>query len=209
LNFLERVRLDAGEFGLRNHQSEHRVVLTDREIQVAIESSQIIIDPPPDQAAYSSTSLDLKLSKSLREWKKATVRGVDQIVCPATAGYSFNDLAKEFSETKEMTGDGYVLEPGTFILGWTEENIELPINARLAARVEGKSSLARLGIGIHITAPTIHAGFKGPIQLEICNHGLLKVKLAPNMPVCQLIFEQTLGTPEKGYKGQFYGQAKK
>src|SRR5258708_6917479 len=94
-------------------------------------------------------------------------------------------------------------------LGWTEENVELPIEARLAARVEGKSSLARLGIGIHITAPTIHAGFKGPIQLEICNHGPLKVKLTPGMPVCQLIFEQTLGTPEKGYKGQFYAQSPK
>ncbi|MGD0511380.1 MAG: hypothetical protein ABSA33_06095 [Candidatus Micrarchaeaceae archaeon] len=90
----------------------------------------------------------------------------------------------------------------------TEENIELPIHSRLAARVEGKSSLARLGIGIHVTAPTIHAGFRGPIQLEICNHGVLQVKLMAAMRVCQLIFEQTLGTPDKGYTGQFYGQSK-
>lgn len=102
-----------------------------------------------------------------------------------------------------------MLNPGVFVLGWTEEEIELPVHARHAARVEGKSSLARLGIGIHITAPTIHAGFKGTIQLEICNHGLLKVKPMQGMPVCQLIFEQTLGTPQKGYAGQFFGQAKK
>jgi len=108
-----------------------------------------------------------------------------------------------------MSGDGHILEPGGFTLGWTEENIELPVDSRLAARVEGKSSLARLGIGIHITAPTIHAGFKGPIQLEMCNHGFLRVRLMPGMPICQLIFEQTLGTPEKGYKGQFFDQAKK
>lgn len=101
------------------------------------------------------------------------------------------------------------MEPGSFVLGWTEENIELPVHARLAARVEGKSSLARLGIGIHITAPTIHAGFKGPIQLEICNHGPIRVKLMGNMPVCQLIFEQTLGTPDKGYSGQFFAQSKR
>jgi dCTP deaminase len=185
------------------------MVLTDREIQVAIENAQIVIEPSPDQVAYSSTSLDLTLSRFLREWKKVPVKGVEQTICPATEGYKFSDLAAAFSQTKEMNSDGYVLEPGIFVLGWTEESVELPIHARLAARVEGKSSLARLGIGIHITAPTIHAGFKGPIQLEICNHGPLKVKLVPSMPVCQLIFEQTLGTPDKGYKGQFYGQVKK
>jgi dCTP deaminase len=63
-----------------------------------------------------------------------------------------------------------------------------------------------LGIAVHITAPTIHAGFKGSIQLEICNHGPLTVRLSHGMRVCQLIFEQTLGTPEKGYQGQFYEQ---
>jgi dCTP deaminase len=141
-------------------------------------------------------------------WKTTTVKGVDQIVCPATKGYVFSEFAKAYSDLKEIAGEGYVMEPGHFVLGWTEENIELPTQARLAARVEGKSSLARLGIGIHITAPTIHAGFKGPIQLEICNHGKLRVKLLPGMPVCQLIFEQTLGTPHKGYTGQFLGQSK-
>src|SRR5713101_2113135 len=93
-----------------------------------------------------------------------------------------------------------------FMLGYTREIIQLPHHSRIAARVEGKSSLARLGIGIHVTAPTIHAGFKGRIQLEICNHGTLKVKLTAGMRVCRLIFEQTLGTPDKGYRGQFYKQ---
>lgn len=185
------------------------MVLTDREIQAALQCGQIIIDPAPRVDAYSSTSLDLTLSKSLRIWKTEKVKGVEQIICPATEGYKFSDFAKEYSEFKELGEEGYIVKPQEFVLGWTEENIELPTSARLAARVEGKSSLARLGIGIHITAPTIHAGFKGPIQLEIYNHGLLRVRLMPRMPVCQLIFEQTLGTPDKGYSGQFYGQAKK
>ena len=185
------------------------MILTDREIQAAIEAHQITIEPRPDSSAYSSTSLDLKLSKSLQVWKREPVAGVEKIVCPATSGYSYADFVKEYSETKEMTLDGYVLEPKAFVLGWTEESVELPTNSRLAARVEGKSSLARLGIGVHITAPTIHAGFTGVIQLEICNHGSLKVKLVPQMRVCQLIFEQTLGTPDKGYKGQFFGQVPK
>jgi len=79
--------------------------------------------------------------------------------------------------------------------------------------VEGKSSLARLGIGVHVTAPTIHAGFgykKGdedysgsPLQLEMWNVGPLDVKLVAGMPICQLIFEIVDGTPEKGYEGKF------
>lgn len=184
------------------------MILTDREIQSAIQNKHIIIDPVPDPTAYSSTSLDLTLSKSFRIWKTNVPVGVEQTICPATDGYKYIETANALSETKEVGTEGLVLNPHDFVLGWTHENVELPVETRLAARVEGKSSLARLGIGIHITAPTIHAGFKGPIQLEICNHGPLKVKLTPGMPVCQLIFEQTLGTPDKGYKGQFHGQKK-
>ena len=185
------------------------MVLTDREIQAAIQNKQILIEPAPAETAYSSTSLDLSLSKYLRVWRTATVAGVDQIVSPAAKGYTFNAFSNAYSDAHEIGHDGYVINPGAFILGWTEENVTLFTHARVAARVEGKSSLARLGIGIHITAPTIHAGFQGPIQLEICNHGLLKVRLIAGMPVCQLIFEQTLDTPHKGYSGQFFDQTKK
>jgi len=183
------------------------MILTDREIQAALDNKQILIEPrPSDITSYSSTSLDLTLSKFLRVWKAITVPGVDQVVCPATQGYTFNKFVQSYSDPLEMKADGFILEPSAFVLGWTAETVSLPVEGRVAARVEGKSSLARLGIGIHITAPTIHAGFKGLIQLEICNHGSLRVKVVPGMPVCQLIFEQTLGTPAKGYKGQFFEQ---
>jgi dCTP deaminase len=184
------------------------LILTDREIQAAIECKQIIIDPTPEVDAYSSTSVDLTLSNSLRVWKPEKIKGVEHIISPSTEGYKYADFVKAYSDLRELGADGYTITPQEFILGWTKESIDLPSFARLAARVEGKSSLARLGIGIHITAPTIHAGFKGPIQLEICNHGPLRVKLVPGMPVCQLIFEQTLGTPDKGYTGQFFGQTR-
>ena len=99
-----------------------------------------------------------------------------------------------------------MLEPGRFILAWTHEEINLPHHTRIAARVEGKSSLARLAIGVHVTAPTIQAGFAGPLQLEMFNHGTARVELTPGMAICQLIFEMTFGTPEKGYSGQFKHQ---
>ena len=85
---------------------------------------------------------------------------------PGAKGYSYNAFVHQYSDPKEIGMDVYILEPKAFVLGWTEENLTLPTHSRLAARVEGKSSLARLGIGVHVTAPTVHAGFKGPIQLE-------------------------------------------
>jgi len=184
------------------------MVLTDREIQSAIAHKQIKIEPrPTDPAAYSSTSLDLTLSNYIRIWKKVSVKGViPPVVCPGAPDYKYLDVAREYSDLQEIGSPGYILEPGSFVLGRTAESIELFPYSRIAARVEGKSSLARIGIGVHITAPTIHAGFGGTIELELFNHGVLRVQLLPGMLVCQLIFEQTLGTPEKGYQGQFFGQ---
>ena len=105
-----------------------------------------------------------------------------------------------------LGADGYVLKQQEFILGWTAEYVDLKYDARIAARVEGKSSLARLGVVVHMTAPTIHAGFEGQIRLEIANYGLFPIRLRPNMRICQLIFELTLGAPEKAYQAQFTGQ---
>jgi len=184
------------------------MILTDREIQVAIENKQIVIDPPPAPTAYSSTSVDLSLSKQIRIWKKEDNGAVEApVFCPAKKEFKFLEVLRKYSDRQEMDEkNGYIVEPGAFVLGWTAETISLPLHSRIAARVEGKSSLARLGIGIHITAPTIHAGFPGQIQLEICNHGPIRVRIIPGMAVCQLIFEQTFGTPEKGYTGQFFKQ---
>ncbi len=102
---------------------------------------------------------------------------------------------------------GFLFEPNRLLLAWTREYVKLEPHARIAARVEGKSSLARLGIAVHITAPTIHAGFEGQIRLEMYNHGKLPVRLRVGMRICQLILEQTLGVPVQGYKGRFSGQA--
>ena len=122
-------------------------------------------------------------------------------------------------EPAKITGDVssvFRLAPASFVLGWTIEKIRLPYTSRLAARVEGKSSLARLGIGVHVTAPTIHAGFGDkagdpaypgtPIQLEIWNAGPLPIRLIKGLRICQLIFEEVHGTPEKGYSGIFAEQ---
>ena len=183
------------------------MILTDREIQAALANKQISIEPAPKPDAYSSTSVDLTLSPLIRVWRDFSLPGVEPpIFTPGIPGYKANPVILEHTDSLEIPKDGYIVEPGSFFLAWTAETVGLPSEFGNAARVEGKSSLARHGIGIHVTAPTIHAGFTGQITLEIYNIGSLRVRLHAGMRVCQLIFEQTLGTPEKGYAGQFADQ---
>jgi len=181
------------------------VILTDREIQIAIQRDLIEILPPPDELAYSSTSVDLTLDPRITVFKKNPAflpRAIDV----THKDYDYDTALEELSTTEPIAAKGFELPIKELVLGWTAEYVNIPTDARLAARVEGKSSLARIGIGVHLTAPTIHAGFKGQIRLEIVNHGPAPIILKPGMRICQLVFELTLGTPHGGYKGQFLDQ---
>ena len=175
------------------------MILTDREIRIALANGVVTIDPLPDlTVAISSTAIDLTLADSFKIWPDTS----GMLICPGDPDYSYSKLTGMQQETRGP----YELAPAKFVLAWTREKVSIPHNSRLAARVEGKSSLARLGIGIHVTAPVIHSGFTGQIQLEMFNFGPHKVRLDPGMSVCQLVFEQTVGTPERGYGGIFAGQ---
>lgn len=182
------------------------MILTDREIQTALRKGAIKIVPEPRQDAYSSTSVDLTLDPFLSIFH-APVPGKATVIDPTVRTLKTEELLKTMTDQREIDGTGYDLAPGLFVLGYTREYVDLRSDTKHAARVEGKSSLARLGVSVHVTAPTVHAGFDGQIRLEIFNHGSYAVKLRPGMPICQLIFEQTLGTPDKGYRGQFSGQS--
>jgi dCTP deaminase len=176
------------------------MILTDREIRIALRDRAVIIDPQPDlSVAITSTSIDLTLSDTFAEWK--SVSGVQ--IRPGTDGYRYAELARTL---QTRSSSPYTLRPKNFVLAWTAEKVSIPTKSRLAARVEGKSSLARLGICIHVTAPVIHSGFTGKIQLEMYNFGPHEVILDAGMWICQLVFEQTTGTPERGYEGLFAGQ---
>jgi dCTP deaminase len=181
------------------------MIWTDREIKNSLASGLIVIDPPPASDAYASTTVDLTLDPTLRLFKK-TAPGLAVAVDPGLPGYKAKNLLAEVTEPLVLPEKGWDLDPGVLVLGWTKERLELRLQARIAARVEGKSGLARVGLAIHCTAPTIHAGFEGTIQLEIVNHGPMPIRLRPNIPICQLVFELTLGMPDKAYEGQFLGQ---
>jgi dCTP deaminase len=188
------------------------VILSDREGKAALERTSIRITPDPRSEAdlWSSTALDLRLGEQLAVWD---LSAPDAPKSFSPADHILADLLARFLRTIPIPPEGYPIEPGKFYLGWTLERIQLPHRSRLAARVEGKSSLARLGLGVHVTAPTIHAGFGcsdldpdypgNPIQLEIWNTGPVPVVLKAGMRICQLIFEHVDGTPEQGYTGQF------
>lgn len=182
------------------------MILTDREIKIAIESELIGIDPHPNEAdAFTSTAVDLTLDPVINIFKSSPP-GINTIIDPSVQGFNSDAIIRELTDTKNIPVEGWELKPKALVVAWTSEFIRLGIGTKIAARVEGRSSLARLGVGVHVTAPTIHAGFTGRIRLEMINHGIVPVLLKPGMRICQLIFETTLGTPEKGYSGQFYGQ---
>jgi dCTP deaminase len=178
------------------------MILTDREIKKALAAKSIVIDPAPVSDAYASTSVDLTLDPLLRVFRIGT--GI--IVDPGMPGYQVKELLEGATDAQTIPSQGWDFPPGRIVLGWTKERVELNLKGKVAARVEGKSGLARLGLAIHVTAPTIHAGFVGTIQLEMINHGPMHIKLRTGMAICQIIFEATKGIPEKAYKGQFSGQ---
>ena len=136
------------------------MILTDREIKIALEKKQITIDPLPDEAtSYQSTAVDLTLSPIIRLFKEGT-SGIH--FDPGSEKYDYASVIDMVTTREELTAP-FTLLPQTLLLAWTKETVSIPNNSRLAARVEGRSSLARLGVGIHLTAPTIHAGFSGTI----------------------------------------------
>jgi dCTP deaminase len=185
------------------------VILTDREIKLAIQQKLIVIEPSPrEDMAYSATAVDLTLDPHLSQFKEP-VSGIETAIDPSAPDFQkeAEKVLAQISIPIEIGTEGYLLKPRKLVLGSTVEYVHLPVVHRIAARVEGKSSLARLGLGVHITAPTIHAGFPGRVRLEMMNHGPVPIRLRGGMRICQLIFEQTLGTPEKGYQGQFFDQA--
>jgi dCTP deaminase len=188
------------------------MILSDREIQMALDRGMLQITPAVSPERYSSTAIDLTLDGPLQSWQVREGHGMKTFLDPTDKEFNVTRLAQEHTQTIHCDL-GVDIQPGSLMLGWTIERLQLPRESRLAARVEGKSSLARIGIGIHITAPTIHAGFGfregdpsfvgNPIQLEIWNFGPFNVRLTKGMPICQLIFEEVHGTPLKGYEGRF------
>jgi dCTP deaminase len=179
------------------------MILCNVEIQKALDEGDLILDPQPEprmpslknaECPYDTTAVNLRLSKLL----DFPTKDPQPFSFDLRKGKVASFLKRVYDSDEIDADGGYSLKPDRFILGHTVERITLPMRTGrpvLAARVEGRSSLARCGLLVHFTAPTIHAGFEGTITLEMMNLGKNDIVLFPDMWICQLIIERVEGMP--------------
>lgn len=177
------------------------MILSNVGIQAALDAQDLVITPEPTPrrpteyqgpCPYDTCSVNLRLGSQISIPKPGK---------PITLDFRKPDIAKflpEIFETFTIDNGGYALAPNKFTLAKTLERVHLPIRESrpaLAARIEGRSTFARVGLLVHFTAPTIHAGFEGTITLEMINLAEYPISLFPGMEICQLIVEEISPAP--------------
>ena len=157
------------------------MILSDRDIRKKIHAGDIAVTSSDGghETNVNASSLDLRLGRFFKIYNHS-----QQAILDPLNPESFTDATKLI---EIPDGDPFIVQPGEFVLGVTMERIK--IGDDLVARVEGRSSLGRLGIIVHSTAGFIDAGFEGTITLEITNINRMPVALYPGMRVCQLAFQ--------------------
>ncbi len=168
------------------------MLLSDRDILGEINAERIRIDPY-DEAMVQPSSIDFRLDRYFRVFENHRYPHID----PA---------ADQSDLTRVVEPDGdepFILHPGEFVLGSTHEVVTLPDD--IAARVEGKSSLGRLGLLTHATAGFVDPGFSGHVTLELANVATLPIKLYPGMKIGQLCFFRLSSPAEHPYGSEKYG----
>jgi dCTP deaminase len=168
------------------------VILSDRSIREQIDAGRIVIDPY-DPALVQPSSVDVRISHLFRIFQNHTA-GVIDVKADQTA---MTELV-EMPVGDDGNGDEpFMLHPGEFVLGSTLERLAMPDD--IVGRVEGKSSLGRLGLLIHSTAGFVDAGFDGHITLELANVASLPITLYPGMKIGQVSFMQMTTRADSPY----------
>jgi dCTP deaminase len=173
-------------------------VLSDGTIRRLVEEGRIAIEPW-DERLVQPASVDLRLGDSFRVFHNHRVTAIDLREPP-------RNLTEE---VRIEEGEPFAIHPGEFVLGNTLERVAIPED--VVARIEGKSSIGRLGLIVHATAGFVDPGFQGTLTLEITNLTRVPIKLYAGLPIAQLSFmaldqpaERPYGSPELGshYQGQ-------
>lgn len=168
------------------------MLLSDRDIRQELESGRIGLDPL-DLGMIQPSSIDVRLDKFFRLFDNHKYQHIDPAVDQP-----------ELTRLVEVEGtEPFVLHPGEFVLGATYEVVTLPDD--VAARLEGKSSLGRLGLLTHSTAGFIDPGFSGHVTLELSNVATLPITLWPGMKIGQLCFFRLSSPSEHPYGSAQYG----
>ena len=168
------------------------MLLSDRDIRAQVDSGRVRL-APWDPAMIQPSSVDVRLDRFFRLFDNHK--------------YPFIDPAQEQPELTRLVevdaDESFVLHPGEFVLGSTLEEVSLPDD--VAARVEGKSSLGRLGLLTHATAGFVDPGFTGHVTLELSNVATLPIVLHPGMKIGQLCFFQLSSPAEHPYGSDVRG----
>lgn len=170
------------------------VVLSDRSIREQLAAGRLVIDPF-DDALVQPSSVDVRVAAEFRVFQNNRRPFIDV----RSPSHDLTDLVRMADD------EPFILHPGEFVLGSTLERVAIPDD--LVARLEGKSSLGRLGLLIHSTAGYIDPGWDGMITLELSNVARLPITIYPGMPIGQISF-LTLTTPvDRPYRGKYLGQS--
>lgn len=168
------------------------MLLSDRDIQAELDAKRIGLEPF-DPAMIQPSSIDVRLDRFFRVFENHRYPHID----PA------EDQPELTREVEPIGDEPFILHPGEFVLGSTYEVVTLPDD--VAARLEGKSSLGRLGLLTHSTAGFIDPGFSGHVTLELANVANLPIKLWPGMKIGQLCFFRLSSPAEHPYGSAKYG----
>ena len=164
-------------------------ILSDKDIKKFIADKKIVIDPLEDEKQIQPSSVDLRIGDEFKVFKVIRKPYIDPL--------DEEDLSSYMESSIVPDGEAFIIHPNEFALATTHEYIKVP--GDLVARVEGRSSMGRLGVTMHVTAGFIDPGFEGKITLEISNIGAMPVALYPGQRVCQIVFETMTSPSEKPY----------
>ena len=168
------------------------MLLSDRDIKAQIDAGRIALDPL-DLGLMQPSSIDVRLDRFFRLFDNHKYPYID----PREQQDDLTRLVEDKSD------EAFILHPGEFVLGSSFEYVTLPDD--IAARLEGKSSLGRLGLLTHSTAGFVDPGFQGHVTLELSNVASLPIKLWPGMKIGQLCFFQLSSASQNPYGTSAYG----
>lgn len=169
--------------------------LCDKDIETYLAHGLIKIKPKPDSSKIKGISVDLSLGNSFRVFQDHTAPYIDLSGPSDEVGAQINNIMSKEILIKD--DEAFFLHPGELALAVTHESITLPDN--LVGWLDGRSSLARLGLMVHVTAHRIDPGWHGQIVLEVYNSGKLPLALRPKMNICAINFETLSGAAIRPY----------
>lgn len=166
------------------------MVLSDRDIKKALKTKRIVIQPSPDlQTQLGSCSIDLCLGNTFRVFDHSKYPYIDPLK---------RDFSKEVTKVIQVSdNDSFIIQPGDFVLAVTRETVTIAPD--LMGRLEGRSSLGRLGLVVHSTASIFDPGWDGNPVLELGNLGRMPISLKPGMRICAMTFEELSSPAETPY----------